>query len=427
MAQLHPSAGDTPVTASQDRSLSTLTLATRYTRVAGRHTLRAGADLQRFPVREAFTLGITRAAFNDPASDRFNAALLPHDLTRGGRRFTFDDRRTGTMASGFVQDSIRWERLTATLGLRFDEYRFVVTGRQLQPRVGVAWSFPSAGTAVRASYNRNYQTPPNENLLLSSSEAASRLAPQSVRDALGGSYVPLQSERQDVVEIGLQQALFGRVSLDVSAYRKDARDQQDNNNFFDTGIIFPTTLKALRAHGLEARLTVPRARGASGTLSVTTARAVSTPPFTGGLFLGQDAVDLLGAGPFVIDHDQALSVHGTVNYATARGVWVGGSVRYDSGLVTNPSDPAVVAADPDFADLLPYVDLEAEVPRVHPRTIVDAVIGYDAVRDGRRTWSVRLQVNNLTNRTALFNFQSVFVGTRVVAPRTVSTELKYRW
>jgi outer membrane receptor protein involved in Fe transport len=49
------------------------------------------------------------------------------------------------------------------------------------------------------------------------------------------------------------------------------------------------------------------------------------------------------------------------------------------------------------------------------------------VREGRRTWSVRLQVNNLTNRTALFNFQSVFVGTRVVAPRTVSTELKYRW
>jgi len=426
-ARLLSSAGDTPVTASQDRTLSTITLATRYTRVAGRHSVRAGVDLQRFPVRETFTLGITHADFNDPAADGFNPALLPHDLTRAGSPFVFDAERTGTLASGFVQDSIRWHRLAATVGLRFDEYRFIVIGRQLQPRVGVAWSFPLTGTALRASYNRNYQTPPNENLLLSSSEAASRLAPESVREALGGGYVPLRPERQDVYEAGLQQALFGRLSLDVSAYRKDSRDQQDNNNFFDTGIIFPTTLKKIRAKGLEARLTLPQTNGVSAALSVTTSRAISTPPFTGGLFLGQDAVDLLSAGPFVIDHDQVLSVHGTMNYAMRGGVWVGGSVRYDSGLVSNPSDPAEVEADPDFADLLPYVDLDADVPRVRPRTIVDVVAAYEAKRGGRRVWSARLQVNNLTNRTALFNFQSVFVGTRVVQPRAISAEFRYYW
>jgi hypothetical protein len=426
-ARLLPSPGDTPVTASQDRGLATITLATRYTRVAGRHSVRAGVDLQRFPVREAFTLGITRADFNDPAADRFNPALLPHDLTRGGSPFLFDEKRTGTLATGFVQDSFQWRRLSATAGLRFDEYRFVVTGRQLQPRAGVAWSFPSTGTVLRASYNRNYQTPPNENLLLSSSEAASRLAPEAVREALGGAYVPLRPERQNVYEAGFQQAVFGRLSLDVSAYRKDSRDQQDNNNFFDTGIIFPTTLKKIRAKGLEARLTLPQTNGVSAALSVTTSRAISTPPFTGGLFLGQDAVDLLSAGPFVIDHDQVLSVHGTVNYAMRGGVWVGGSVRYDSGLVSNPSDPGEVAADPDFADLLPYVDLTADVPRVRPRTIVDTVIAYDATRGGKRIWSARLQANNLTNRTALFNFQSVFVGTRVVQPRAISAEFRYYW
>jgi hypothetical protein len=426
-AELRPSAGDTPVTAWQDRSLATLTLATRYMKVAGRHTLRAGADLQRFPVREAFTFGITDHDFNDPQSDGFNPALLPHDLTRGGSPFSFAARRTGGLASGFVQNSVRWADVTATLGLRFDEYRFLVVGRQAQPRVGVAWSLPGRQTVLRASYNRNYQTPPNENLLLSSSEAASLLAPQSVRDALGGAYVPLRPERQDVYEVGLQQALFGRASLDVSAYRKQSRDQQDNNNFFDTGIIFPTTLAALRARGVEVRLTLPRTSGVSGTLSVTTSRAISTPPFTGGLFLGQEAVDLLSQGPFVIDHDQTLSAHGTVNYAVTRGLWLGGSVRYDSGLVSNPSDPAEVAADPDFAALLPYVDLLADVPRVRPRTIVDAVVGYDAVRDGRRRWGLRLQANNLTNRTALYNFQSVFVGTRVIAPRTLSGEVSYHW
>jgi hypothetical protein len=426
-SRLLPSAGDIPVTASQDRRLSTIMLATRYTRNAGRHSFRTGLDLQRFPVRESFTLGITDTRFNDPAADGFNPALVAHDLMRGGSLFLFDEALAGTLASGFIQDTLAFGRLTASLGLRFDEYQFLVTGRQWQPRVGMAWSFPGTDTVLRASYNRNYQTPPNENLLLSSSAAAGRLAPQSVRDALGGTHVPLRPERQNVIEAGVQQALFRRASLDVSAYYKHSLDQQDNNNFFDTGIIFPTTLKELRGKGLEARLTVPPARGVSGALSVTVSRAVSTPPFTGGLFLGQDAIDLLSAGPFVIDHDQALSVHGTLNYTMRGGLWVGGSVRYDSGLVANPSDPEEVAADPDFADLLPYVDLRADVPRVTPRTVADTVLGYDARRDGRRVWSVRLQVNNVLNRVALFNFQSVFVGTRVIQPRTVSAEMRYYW
>jgi hypothetical protein len=426
-SRLLPSAGDTPVTASQDRRLTTIMLSTRYTRVTSRHSLRSGADVQRFPVRETFTLAITDPGFNQPGADGFNPALMPHDLTRGGSPFRFDEAQAGTLVSGFIQDTISAGALTASLGLRFDEYRFLVTGRQWQPRIGVAWSLPRTDTVLRASYNRNYQTPPNENLLLSSSAAAGRLAPQSVRDALGGTHVPLRPERQNVFEAGLQQTLFGRASLDLSAYRKHSLDQQDNNNFFDTGIIFPTTLKELQGKGLEARLTVPPARGVSGTLSATISRAVSTPPFTGGLFLGQEAVDLLSAGPFVIDHDQAISLHGTVSYIVRGGLWTSGSVRYDSGLVSNPSDPAEVAADPDFADLLPYVDLLADVPRVTPRTVVDTAIGFDARRDGRRMWSARLQVNNVTNRLALYNFQSVFVGTRVIQPRTVSAEMRYYW
>ena len=425
--RLLPSRGDTPVTASQDRRLSTLTVTTRYTRLSGRHTVRAGADWQRFPVREQFTLGLTSPAFNDPANANFNPALLPYDLTRGGSLFAFADRRAGTMASGFVQDSIRWARVTATAGLRFDEYRFLVQGRQWQPRIGVAWSLPGGQTTLRASYNRNYQTPPNENLLLSSSADASLLAPPSVRAALGGTHVPIQPERQDVFEVGIQHALAGRMTLDVSAYRKHSRNQQDNNNFFDTGIIFPTTLKELTARGLELRLTVPERRRLSGTLSVTSAQAIATPPFTGGLFLGQDAVDLLSAGPFLIDHDQRLSVHGTITYRLPRRVWTSGSIRHDSGLVANPSSPVEVAASPDYADLLPYVDLQTATPRVRPRTIVDTAIGWDAGEGNRRTWGIRAQVNNVFNRTALFNFQSVFVGTRLVMPRAASVELRYRW
>ena len=92
--------------------------------------------------------------------------------------------------------------------------------------------------------------------------------------------------------------------------------------------------------------------------------------------------------------------------------------------MANPSDPAAVAADPDVADLLPYVHLTASTPRVRPRTVTDLALGFDrAAGNGRRVWSLQAQAANLFNRTALYNFQSVFVGTRLVQPRTLSLQL----
>ncbi len=423
-ATLHPSAGDTPVTAAQDRRLSTLTGSVRYTHDLGGPLVRAGGEVRRFPVDEHFSMALTSPSFNVPGTPGYNEALLPHDLTRGGSPFVFDDSRAGTQVSAFAESTLRFRNVSLTAGLRFDDYRFLVHGRQWQPRIGIAYRIPGRDVVLRASYNRNYQTPPNENLLLSSSEAASRLAPASVREALGGAYRPIQPERQHVYEIGAQFSARALLTVDASVYRKLSRDQQDNNNFFDTGIIFPTTLQGIEVTGVEARVSLLPRRGWSGSLSVTTGRAVSTPPFTGGLFLGQDAVDLLSAGPFPIDHDQRLGLHGLLAFDPPGPLWVGGSVRYDSGLVSNPSDPAAVAADPDFSDLLPYVDLESATPRVRPRTIVDVSAGLER-RDhrGRRTWNLQVQITNLTNRTALYNFQSVFVGTRLVQPRTLSVQV----
>lgn len=420
-AVLRGSPGDTPVSAAQDRRLSTVTAAVRVTKQWRGVSTRAGLDVQRFPVREAFTMALTSPAFNVPGADGFNEALVAHDLTRGGTPFTFDDARTGAHAGLFVQTTAPLGRVTINAGVRHDEYHFLVSGRQLQPRVGVSFRPTTRDLVLRASYNRTFQTPPNENLLLSSSEAASRLAPASVRAALGGARQPIRPERQHVVEAGAQAALGGVATVDLAVYRKWSRDQQDNNNFFDTGLIFPTTLARLDARGAELRLAMLPRRGLSGTLSATTARAIATPPFTGGLFLGQDAVDLLSAGPFAIDHDQRLSVHGTLTFDPAGPWWAGLSARHDSGLVANPSDPAEVAADPDFADLLPYVNLAAATPRVRPRTLVDLATGADWTNGrGGKTWSLQLQVTNLANTTALYNFQSVFVGTRVVQPRTFS-------
>lgn len=392
-AFLNPSPGDTPVTAWQDRRLSTYTAWNRVSVTRGAHQLRAGIDLQRFPVRERFT-------FNDT--------------------FRFDQAGTGGLYTGFIQDRVRWQRFQFSLGLRYDVYRFLSRGNQLQPRVGVSYELIPGRTVLRASYNRTYQTPPNENLLLSNTPGALAIA--------RGGLAIIPPERQNFYEAGLQQSIGSKLSLTASYYHKDARDQQDNNSFFETGIIFPTSLARIRVNGAEGRIAVTplrnRAGNWSGSVSFTHARAISTPPFTGGLFLGQEALNILSAGPFVIDHDQKLAVHGILTWSR-RGWFSTASVRYDSGLVANPSDPAEVAADPDYADLLPYVNLTSNPARTRPRTITDLVFGYERSLDAKKRWEASVQVTNLTNQTALYNFQSIFVGTRLVQPR--SAGLRLRW
>lgn len=427
VAQLFPSPGDTPVTASQARHLSTLSMGSRFNAVLGVHTLRAGVDHQYFPVSENFSFGITSPDFNSPDSEDFISTLLPYDLSRGGSLFHFSKQASGSMSSVFFQDQIRWSHFAFSLGLRYDNYRFLVNGHQLQPRVGLSYHLPKTATVFRASYNRTYQTPPNENLLLSNSEESSVLVPADVRETLGGALIRIRPERQNVYEVGLQQAVGRYLSLNGSFYHKDSTDMQDNDNFFNTGIIFPTSLKRSRVNGAELRLAVPRVRSFSGSLSLTHFHVVVDPPFTGGLFLGSAAIDLLAAGPFVIDHDQKLGAHGFLRYDISKAFWVSAALRYDSGLVSNPSNPAEVAADPDYSDLLPYVDLASNPPRVHSRYLVDGAVGYQGMREGRVQWDLQFQLTNLTNQTAAYNFQSIFVGTRLVQPRTFGVKIRWFW
>jgi hypothetical protein len=400
---LNPSAGDTPVTAAQKRSLDTFTNWNRVSVIRGAHQLKFGLDWQRFPLREQFSFAVT-----DPARD------YPFP------RFAFEGKGTGGLYSGFFQDRFRAGRFQFSLGLRYDAYRFLAQGTQWQPRLGVSYELIPKRTVLRLSYNRTYQTPPNENLLLSHSEFA--------RNTVGAELIAIRPERQNFYEAGVQQAIGSKLSLTVSAYHKNARDQQDNNNFFETGVIFPISLARIRVNGAEGRLAslpwVTRWGSFGGSLSVTHSRAISTPPFTGGLFFGQQVVDSLSRGPFVIDHDQALSVHGVLSWTHRAGWFATSSTRYDSGLVANSSDPAVIAADPDYADLLPYVNLGGNPPRTRPRTVQDLTFGYTRWKDGGRRWEASAQISNLTGVTALYNFQSIFVGTRVVQPRTVGVRLR---
>ena len=176
-----------------------------------------------------------------------------------------------------------------SLGLRYDRYRFLARGSQLQPRTGAAFHLRETGTVLRVSYNRLYQTPVNENLLLSSSGFATGLGSAQAR--------LIRPERQNVYEAGVQQSIAGRASVSAVWYRKQIRDLHDNDNFLNTGIIFPTALARARVNGVEVRAVLPESRGFSSSIGATHYRAVATPPSPAGCSWADIAA--LGGGAFV--------------------------------------------------------------------------------------------------------------------------------
>src|SRR5581483_4987887 len=68
----------------------------------------------------------------------------------------------------YVQDAIRLKNLTLNLGLRGDIYNGLASDGQAEPRVGIAYNIKRTNTVLRASYARAFETPFNENLVLSS-------------------------------------------------------------------------------------------------------------------------------------------------------------------------------------------------------------------------------------------------------------------
>jgi hypothetical protein len=93
-------------------------------------------------------------------------------LDSGAITFAFQGQRPDLEQSAYVQDLIRLGNWTVNAGLRWDHYQLLVNQNAVSPRLAVSRYFPTIGLNVHASYDRIFQTPSFENILLSSSPAA---------------------------------------------------------------------------------------------------------------------------------------------------------------------------------------------------------------------------------------------------------------
>ena len=421
----------TPAVAFQDRRLANYGFISSLSYAGHGHTFKTGIQYTRTPVRENFSFYPTDPDAFEPITDD-NGNLFPNPVLAfsAANPFVFHDRRTGRTSSAFVQDRFSLiANLTIDLGLRFDDYRLLVHEHEFSPRIGIAYSIPSAQTVFRLSYNRLFQPPPAENLLLASSAEAARLSPLAVTTGELG-LKPILPDKEHVFEAGVQQQVTKYARLTVSAYNKQIRNFSDKDQFLDTGIIFPISIFAGRVSGIEARVDTAEWRGLSGYVSYANSRAFGITPINGGLFLGEAVESLSNPGlRFAADHDERNSGQFQINYSHKKsGWWASFGGRYDSGV---PTDVAPAATREEFiargfdARLFDLIDFQRG--RVKPRTIYNLSTGVDLFEKERVSMSAALDVQNLADRLFVYNFESVFSGTHVGPPRQLSGRLTLRF
>lgn len=365
----------------------------------GGHELKAGMEGIFASLREQFHYRIT------------GTDLFDDDIPA---EFAFAGRQRGNEQSAFVQDLFRMGRWTFSAGLRWDRYSLLLQEQAVSPRLGVAWHWPDAGVVLRASYDRAFQIPAIENLLLASSEAAQRLAEE-------GASLAVPPSRGNFFQAGFSKSLLGRLRLDANYFRRNIRDFADDDVLLNTGVSFPISFARAQIHGFEAKLEMPRWGPLSGFVTYSNLSGTGFLPITGGLFLEEDAADLLRSrASFPITQDQRNTAHARLRWQLTPRVWAALGASYGSGLpIEREGDEETIAAS---ERVLSRVNLDRG--RVRPSYSLDAAGGIELWREDSRSVRLQADVTNLTDRLNVINFAGLFSGTALAAPRSLSVRLQ---
>jgi TonB dependent receptor len=392
----------TPVIVSQDRGYREGYVRTDLAGHHGRHDWKIGVDGIFSPVHETLQYQIT-----DPS--QFDADTQ--------QQFQFADRRWDTESSAYVQDQVRLGKVNLSAGLRFDHYAFVVKESAWSPRISVSRFFPSLQLLVHASYDRIFQTPAMENLLLASSPQLDAVSDVVLR-------IPVQPGRANYYEVGFTKSLWGNLRIDGNIFRRTFHNYSDDDTLLDTGISFPIAFASAEVHGEEIQIALPRWARFSGFVSYSNQTGVGQGPIAGGLFLGDRAAGVSDTSKFPVSQDQRNTVRARVRFQATARLWLATSAEYGSGLpadVEGPADLSFLLTQYGAA-ILDQVNFNAG--RVRPNSSLDAAAGVTVYHKEEKDITLMVEVNNLANRVNVINFASLFSGTAVGPPRSVSARLK---
>ena len=414
-SQLFGSENDIPIFAEQDRIHSRLGIIASLTHQRGGHIFKTGVEASRIAPREYFKFYITD---EDAAEER--EVSEPAQEFDEDDPFVFRDRRVRGQFSVYAQDQFSPLRnLTVQAGLRFDYTSLLVSDHQLSPRLGAVYYIPKTKTSLRASFNRLFQPPQVDNLLLSASVQARELSPFVEGESHGGAEI--HPEKLSAYEAGFAQDFGGWFKLDAAYWWRNFRNVGDPNVFFNTTIIFPNSVASGFSRGVDVRLDVPERRGWSGWLSYTNQRILQTGPLNGGLFLTDEFIEIGPGVKFIPDQDQRnTGAFGIAYQQHKRGLLLALTGRHESGVPLEVEDERL--EDLKAAPGSELVDFDRQ--RVRPRTVFNFSAGINLFKRERVQCSAQFDVLNIADKPYAFNFGNPFEGTHFGAGRRWSGGLK---
>lgn len=318
--------------------------------------------------------------------------------------------------SAFVEDLIRLGRWTISAGLRWDHYQLLVNQNAVSPRLSVSRYFPSAALVLHVSYDRAFQTPSWNNILLSSSPAVLSLNPNVLR-------LPVESSRANYYEAGLTKAFLGKFKLDANYFRRLLNNYADDDQLLNTGVSFPIAFRKAIIYGAEARIDLPQWRGLSGFASYSYTVGNAWFPVVGGLFLGQDAINGTTqlSGHFPDSQDQRNTVRFRARYDIAPRFWIAAGAQYGSGLPFDFNGTEALALAEYGQRVVDRVNFDRG--RVRPSLSVDLSLGAEIYKSDFLALRMQFDVENLNNRLNVIDFGGLFSGNAIAPPRSYSARL----
>jgi hypothetical protein len=393
----------TPVIVEQNRGYTEGYLRADIAGHHGHHDWKAGVDSFFTPVHEALAYHITDPSQFDPGTQI---------------NFQFHQHKWDIEPSLYIQDQMHYGHWNLSAGIRFDYYSFVVQEAALSPRLGLSYFFPSWNLLLHAAYDRVFQTPAMENLLLASSPELDSVSPVVLR-------LPVPPAQGNFYELGLTKALFSKFRLDANVFLRNFHNYADDDVLLQTGVSFPISYSKARITGEEVRLEVPSWGRFSGFVSYANQSGLGQGPITGGLFIGSDAQGVLtDTSKFAVSQDQRNTLRARMRFQATTHLWLAVATQYGSGLPADLGDtvdiPSLIA---QFGErVVSRVNLDRG--RVDPNFSLDLGMGAELYRKEFRTLQFQFQASNVTDRLNVINFASLFSGTAVGAPRMFSARLR---
>ena len=398
---LYSNVFSTPIVAFQKNYFNEGYFKGSYSRHYHNQEFKAGVESDSTFLHEKFDYSITDPTQFDPDTPpALNFAASRPDLEQ----------------SAFVEDLVRLGRWTVSAGLRWDHYQLLLNEIGISPRVSVGYYVPSQKLVLHASYDRVFQTPSFENILISSSAQIDALSSDFLR-------LPVQPSRGNYYEGGGTKAFGDRIRLDVNVYRRDGSNYADDDQLLNTGVSYPIAFDHAVVYGAEGKLEVVRLGRLTGFISYSYMVGTVWFPVTGGLFLGDDADDALSqlTGHFPDSQDQRNTLRTRFQYQLTPRLWLAAGASYGSGLPFEYQGTYQQAVDQYGLQVVNRLNFDRG--RILPTLAVTASLGMDLYKGDKFNSRLQLDADNLNNRLNIIDFGGLFSGNAIAPGRSWALRL----